>query len=230
MIPRTQRGYMLIWVLIAFVIVTAVVFAGGAKVQANQTEALVRFRSEGQASDVARAGLVDAFAWFRRQTTQPVTTFAPQRDMLASPAINETNDPTIGLVREYEITPGVWGRYEVRLFSDAERQRLLGPGRGRGRRHSGALPHGRRHGVAAGGARLRVSPYRPRHRVEHRPELPHRGRRRGDRNPPDQPPPAGSVGALCVSRGDRATISSQARVDGSGTAAASCTRTRRALR
>lgn len=70
----------------------------------------------GQAVNSAQAGLVDAQSWFRRQTLQPVTTFNPQLDLLSVPPIIDTDDPAIGIVREYEISDlgNVWGRYEVR--------------------------------------------------------------------------------------------------------------------
>jgi len=74
----------------------------------------------GQTRAVAVAGVTDAFAWFRRQQVQAVTTFAPSLDLAATPPINETAEPTLGLVRDYEISPSLWGRYEVRLTQPAE--------------------------------------------------------------------------------------------------------------
>lgn len=70
----------------------------------------------GQATNAAQAGLVEGLAWFRKQDTQPVTAFAPQRNLTALPPVNETDDASIGLVREYDISPQgkVRGRYEVR--------------------------------------------------------------------------------------------------------------------
>jgi hypothetical protein len=70
----------------------------------------------GQAVNSAQAGLVDAQSWFRRQTVQPVATFNPQLDLLSNPPVIDTDDPTVGIVREYEISDlgNVWGRYEVR--------------------------------------------------------------------------------------------------------------------
>jgi len=73
-----------------------------------------------QAHAVAEAGIVDAYAWFRRQTVQPVNVFAPQRDLSKSPPVNETDDPDKGLVREFEIGPNLWARYEVRKAAPAE--------------------------------------------------------------------------------------------------------------
>ena len=49
-----------------------------------------------------------------------MTAFFPARDLAADPPINETDDPTLGLVREYEIAPSLWARYEVRLGTVAE--------------------------------------------------------------------------------------------------------------
>jgi len=73
-----------------------------------------------RAREIALAGVAEALSWFRRQNVQPVTTFAPRLDPAASPPVNETMDPAVGLVREYEVTPGIWARYEVRLGTPAE--------------------------------------------------------------------------------------------------------------
>jgi len=73
------------------------------------------FEYYGQAVSMAKAGLFNSMAWFRRQTAQPVYVFNPQRDLEADPPLNETDDPSIGIVREFVIDePGrVFGRYEV---------------------------------------------------------------------------------------------------------------------
>jgi hypothetical protein len=75
-----------------------------------------QLRYQGQAMNAATAGSVDALAWFQTQNTQPVTSFAPQRNLGASPPINDTESTTIGIVRTYPLTTlgNVWGRYEVR--------------------------------------------------------------------------------------------------------------------
>jgi hypothetical protein len=77
-----------------------------------------------QAENAARAGLVDAISWFRRQTTQPVrqtashpypdAAFAPQYS--SNSATSDTIDASIGLVKEYQLTDDnkLWARYEVR--------------------------------------------------------------------------------------------------------------------
>ena len=71
---------------------------------------------QGQALNAAQAGLTEGLSWFRRQPAQPVTNFAPVLNTSVSPPILDTEDPTIGLVRNYPISDDgrVWGRYELR--------------------------------------------------------------------------------------------------------------------
>jgi hypothetical protein len=89
----------------------------------------------GQASNAAQAGLVEALSWFRKQATQPVTTFAPQRNLASNPPLNETDDAAIGIVRDYEIShqSNIWGRYEVRKTA------VVDVSRGRGKTGSGTV-------------------------------------------------------------------------------------------
>lgn len=104
----------LIWAVFAAMVIAGVIVSGTNTFIAVEKMGTSDFRADAQARSVAEAGLVDAYAWFRRQTTQPVTTFAPVRNLAAVPAINETDDPLVGLLRDYEILPSLWGRYEVR--------------------------------------------------------------------------------------------------------------------
>jgi hypothetical protein len=115
-----ERGVVLIWTLAVLLVLTGLIAAGIEQDSALDRSARMELAVRGQARAVAEAGVVDAYAWFRRQQVQPVTTFAPRRDIAASPPVNETDDPTVGLVREYEIAPNLWGRYEVRLTVPAE--------------------------------------------------------------------------------------------------------------
>jgi hypothetical protein len=108
-------------------------------------------KSEAQAYHVARAGLVDAINWFKRQPSQPVEKFRPAYNA-AVPTKGDTNDPyaidpglsggnlhpsdgggnddkpSLGIVQEFELDPvnGLWGRYEVgkitRLENDSQGQ------------------------------------------------------------------------------------------------------------
>jgi hypothetical protein len=110
----------LVWGLVALVVIGGIVAAGTLTFRATGTQVETTFRTEAQTLDIARAGIIDAYAWFRRQPSQPVTVFAPRRDLSAVPAVNETDDASIGLVREFDVSPGYRARYEVRTFVDAD--------------------------------------------------------------------------------------------------------------
>jgi hypothetical protein len=110
----------MIWSVATVVIVAGVVASGTFRLKAVDELARAEFASEGQAREVAEAGLVDAYAWFRRQQVQPVAAFTPRRDMSVTPPVNETDDPTQGLVRSFEISPELWGRYRVQQEVPAE--------------------------------------------------------------------------------------------------------------
>ncbi len=120
--PRRRResGTTLIWSIVALAVVGGLVAAGTGTLRATSSQVETTFRQEAQAVDIARAGLIDAFAWFRRQPNQPVAVFDPQLDLAASPPVNETDEPWIGLVREFDIAPGFVGRYEVRRWVDKD--------------------------------------------------------------------------------------------------------------
>jgi hypothetical protein len=72
---------------------------------------------QGQAINAAEAGLADGLSWFRRQTVQPVRNFVPIVNASTNPPTNDSEDPSIGIVRTYQISaPGrLMGRYEVRI-------------------------------------------------------------------------------------------------------------------
>ncbi|MCC7137444.1 MAG: hypothetical protein IT460_03335 [Planctomycetes bacterium] len=117
---RGDRGFAIVWAMLAAMLIAGIVFAGTSTQIAMNRLGDATFSAEGQARSVAEAGLVDALAWFRRQQTQPVSTFAPQRNLAANPVVNETDDTVVGLVREYEMMPSLWARYEVRKPVAAE--------------------------------------------------------------------------------------------------------------
>ena len=97
-----------------FVLITAgLVTSGTLFMRAGDATVDVRFRREAQATAFARSGLTEALSWFRRQPGQPVKDFAPIRDTVSNPQVLDTDDPTIGLVRDFEISNDIWGRYEV---------------------------------------------------------------------------------------------------------------------
>ena len=109
-----EEGIALLIALFFTMLTAGMVFAGTVSLRNSEKKTELSLRTKGQARQFAEAGLIDALDWYRRQTTQPVSTFAPVLDTFATPPILDTDDPSIGIVREFEIDRGVWGRYEIR--------------------------------------------------------------------------------------------------------------------
>ena len=120
-----ERGSALVWALLFSLIVSGMIVSHSAFMASNRRQNDVRYRTQPLSDTFARSGMTDALAWFRKQATQPVTSYAPLRDPLGDPPILDTLDPTIGLVREFQVHGDLWGRYEVRTdeVSDISQQR-----------------------------------------------------------------------------------------------------------
>lgn len=77
-ISGSERGVILVWALLTALLVAGVVLATSDEIRAVDRQASFEFSVKGQVEEVAQAGLTDALAWFRRQSTQPVATFEPK--------------------------------------------------------------------------------------------------------------------------------------------------------
>lgn len=108
-----ERGVALILAILFTVIVVGITVTGSLILRAHQTKTKVNFVTRGQAVQFSKSGLIEALGWMRKQTAQPVTVFSPVLDTGLTPPIIDTIDPLIGIVREFQITNSVWGRYEV---------------------------------------------------------------------------------------------------------------------
>lgn len=95
------------------VVVLGIVMAGATYLEAHRKKTKASFISNSQTVQIARSGLTESLNWLRRQTSQPVVTFAPQYLPAAVPPVLDTIDADIGLVREFRIAGKQWGRYEV---------------------------------------------------------------------------------------------------------------------
>lgn len=115
-----ERGVALVMAIMFTVIVVGITVTGALTLRAHQAKTRVSFVTHGQAVQFSKSGLIEALGWLRKQTSQPVTTFAPVLDMAVAPPIMDTIDPDIGIVREFEITNSIWGRYEVWKQWDAD--------------------------------------------------------------------------------------------------------------
>lgn len=109
----TERGFALVLALIFTIVVIGVTVTGSLSLRSVKTATETSFVQHAQAAQLATSGLAEALAWFRKQTSQPVRTFAPVQDLLSDPPILETDFPDIGIAREWKITGAIWGRYEV---------------------------------------------------------------------------------------------------------------------
>ena len=119
--PREhERGVALILGVLFTIIVVGITVAGSLILKAHQTKTKTNFVSHGQAVQFARSGMIEALGWLRKQTAQPVMAFEPQLNAGATPPILDTIEPEIGIVREFEISETIWGRYEVWKRWDAD--------------------------------------------------------------------------------------------------------------
>ena len=110
---KQEQGTALILSLMVMISVSGLVTVGTMTLLAHRTKVDTEYIRYGQAVGLARSGLVEATGWFVKQTTQPVIGFDPKLDTSAVPPVLETDDPEIGIVREFPISGQIWGRYEV---------------------------------------------------------------------------------------------------------------------
>lgn len=115
-----ERGMALVMALFFTLIVSAVTITGTLSLRTHIQTNRTAWAAKSQALQVARSGLAEGVSWLRRQTSQPVTTFAPRLDTSVSPQVLDTLDPDIGLVREFKITGKVYARYELWKKWDAD--------------------------------------------------------------------------------------------------------------
>lgn len=108
-----ERGTALILALLFTTVVVGVVVTGTLTLKSQITKNRTLFITNYQAVMAARSGLTEALSWMRRQTSQPVTEFAPMLTPTANPPALDTDDPDIGLVRDFQISGNLWARYEV---------------------------------------------------------------------------------------------------------------------
>lgn len=110
---RDEQGTALILALFFTIVTVGIVFTGTLIEKSNREKTRTNFRLNSQANQFARAGLTEAVSWFRRQTSQPVASFEPLVDLAVVPPVIDTDEPEIGIVREFRIEGKIWGRYEI---------------------------------------------------------------------------------------------------------------------
>lgn len=112
---RRESGQALISTVIAISIVVLLLLTTITITQFSGKLINRQLTYQGQALNAAEAGVVETLSWFRRQSVQPVVTFAPALNLAATPPVNDTEDTTIGIVRTFDVSTAghLKGRYEV---------------------------------------------------------------------------------------------------------------------
>jgi Tfp pilus assembly protein PilX len=125
-----EKGTALVTVLMMISIMTILTAASTFIVMGAQKQTSAQFMREGQAANVARAGLQAGLSWYKSQLSQPVRQSALTPDDDCSihaaffPRVNTTDiqkgdtlDETIGLVKELKIQePNIYGRYTIKRY------------------------------------------------------------------------------------------------------------------
>ncbi len=124
---RSDRGSALLIAVIMAVAVVLLMAAGSQLIVTSFRETRQQQHFGAEVDNIARAGLVDAISWFRRQQMQPVRSgYPPTRyawsDGAFDPRVstdavkNDTIDESIGIVKEYQLSENsaLWARYEVK--------------------------------------------------------------------------------------------------------------------
>jgi len=124
-ITRPEHGVVLVWALIFVILTSTMVMSHAAYMRSQRDRRETLYNADGLTSNFAWSGLRDTLGWFRRQSSQPVTEFAPRLEPDGDPPLFDTLDPGRGLVREFEIRGNLWGGYEVRKdeIADVSQQR-----------------------------------------------------------------------------------------------------------
>ncbi|MGZ4810182.1 MAG: hypothetical protein ACXV7D_12730, partial [Thermoanaerobaculia bacterium] len=101
---KGQRGQALISAIIGVALVVLVLLTTLSVTQYSHKAVARQLNYQGLALNAATAGLNEGLSWFRRQTAQPVTSFTPAATTTGPPPVNDSDDSTIGLVRNYTIS------------------------------------------------------------------------------------------------------------------------------
>jgi hypothetical protein len=109
-----QKGQALITVIGAFALVLLLLTAALTLTQYSGKAAARQLSYQGQALNAAQAGLTDSLSWFRRQG-DIVTVFDPKLNLTVTPKINDSERPSAGIQRSFEMsdTFNLTGRYRA---------------------------------------------------------------------------------------------------------------------
>lgn len=119
-----QRGVALVTVL--YLSAFLLVFASTSVliVMNSQQQTVHLLVQQGQAANVAKAGIQDAIGWFKKQDSQPVrqgssSSYTCPDDAFnpvfnSNPVLRDTDDANTGIVKDFLIDRNIYGRYEIK--------------------------------------------------------------------------------------------------------------------
>lgn len=124
-----QQGISLMLTIMMSVFLLIVIMVSSSYLSASERSNVKRFTKQGQADNIARAGLQEAVNWFKTQDIQPVRqggvtpayacedqAFHPKYS--SDPLERETIDESYGLVKDIQIDRSTWGRYRIKRQTD----------------------------------------------------------------------------------------------------------------
>jgi len=124
---HSKKGSVMFVAIILFFAILIILATGVQRITTSFKETKYQLNAIAEAENIARAGLVDAVSWFRRQKSQPVASGYPPikyswPDGAFDPKYNtnpskcDTIDESIGIVKQYKLSEdnNIWVRYEVR--------------------------------------------------------------------------------------------------------------------
>jgi len=122
---QAQLGITLMLTMMMSVFILILITVASSVLSASEKSNAKRFSKQGQADNIARAGLQEAVNWFKSQPVQPVRqggtspayacadeAFHPLYD--SDPLERETIDESYGLVKDIQIDRNIWGRYRIK--------------------------------------------------------------------------------------------------------------------
>jgi Tfp pilus assembly protein PilX len=139
---RRERGIALITVLFGAAMILLLLLTMLSMTSLSGRIVAKQLTYNGQAINAAQAGINESLSWFVHQKQQPVVQFNPQLDPggvcahvpAHVPPVNETDDPTTGIVRTYQVaSAGVYGRYTV------DKTKVLDVSKRRGKPQDGTI-------------------------------------------------------------------------------------------
>jgi len=121
---KTIKGQIIIYALLLISALLVFIPIAGQLISLSAKDTRMQLNYVARADNIAKAGLIDAISWFKRQTVQPVkgNGYYSYADAAFYPreSSGDTDDEDIGLVRDYQLSDDglLWARYEVRRQKD----------------------------------------------------------------------------------------------------------------